>query len=340
MKVAIYGAGAMGTVLGTFLTRHRENVDLITRNKKHVEEMKRNGAKVIGSVEMIEKVNVFLPEEMEGKYDIIFLMTKQLDNKVIVRDLVEFLDVDGVICSMQNGIPEIDIAEVIGERRTYGCTMNWAASTAHPGVVKLTSENSPKTLSFGLGSFHRHEGAHFQEVKRLLSIMGEVTVEENFVGVRWSKLLINSGFNGLSAILGATLGEIAKNKTSRRIFQMLVKECIDVAEESEIKIATIQGVNVVKLINYNNPLKRWFSFKIIPILLKKHQHSVSSTYQDIKKGVPTEIEAINGIVVRYGDETGISTPFNNRIIKLVKKLEARELEQSKENLTLFLDLLE
>src|SRR5699024_7714249 len=139
MKVAIYGAGAMGTVLGTFLARAGEKIDLITRNEKHVEEMNRNGAQVTGTIEMTERVNAFSPKEMEKKYDIIFLMTKQLDNKAVVRYLEKFLREDGVICTMQNGIPEIGIAEVIGEERTYGCTMNWAASTVRPGVVKLTS---------------------------------------------------------------------------------------------------------------------------------------------------------------------------------------------------------
>src|SRR5690625_7664826 len=84
------------------------------------------------------------------------------------------------------------------------------------GVVHLASKNTPKTLSFGLGSFHQEKRVHLEEIKRLLSQMGDVTLEENFMGVKWSKLLINSSFNGLSAILGYTLGEIAANKTSRR----------------------------------------------------------------------------------------------------------------------------
>ena len=339
MNVAIYGAGAMGTVLGTFLAQAGEKVDLITRNEEHVEAMNRYGAQVTGSVEMTERVNAFLPADMKRNYDIIFLITKQLDNKAVVQHLIKFLRKDGVICTMQNGIPEIGIAEVVGEEKTYGCTMNWAASFVRAGVVKLTSENNPKSLSFGLGSFHHHDSPHLREIQRLLSMMGEVTIEENFAGVRWSKLLINSGFNGLSAILGTTLGEIAKNKTSRRIFQALLKECMDVAEKSDIKIAKIQGVDVVKLINYRSKLKKRFSFKLIPILLKKHQHSVSSTYQDIKKGVPTEIEAINRIIVRYGVDVGVATPFNSRVIQLVKELEAGKLSQNMGNLALFQDLL-
>src|SRR5690625_7274680 len=100
--------------------------------------------------------------------------------------------------------------------------------------------------------------------------MGEVTLEENFMGVKWSKLLINSSFNGLSAILGYTLGEIAANKTSRRVFQCLVKECIDVAKENQIKIAKVQGVDIVKLLDYQTKLKQKFSFMLIPLLLRTY----------------------------------------------------------------------
>lgn len=339
MKIAIYGAGAMGTVLGVFLTRAGKEVDLITRNEKHVENMNQYGAQVTGTVEMTERVRAFLPGKMSRHYDIIFLMTKQLDNKAVVQHLMKFLRKDGVICTMQNGIPEIAIAEILGEERTYGCTMNWAASFVRGGVVKLTSENNPKSLSFGLGSFHHHDSPYLREIQRLLSVMGEVTIEKNFIGVRWSKLLINSGFNGLSAILGVTLGEIAENKTSRRIFQAVLKECLDVAEKHDIRIARIQGINIVRLINYRSHLKRWFSFNLIPVLLRKHRHSVSSTYQDVKKGAPTEIEAINGLVVQYGVEAGVATPFNNRIIQLVKDLEGGKLRQSMRNLELFQDLL-
>ncbi len=339
MKVAIYGAGAMGTVLGAFLARGGEKIDLVTRNEAHVREINKHGARIVGTVNMTKRLKAMLPSDMKEKYDIIFLMTKQLKNKEVVSYLIDFLHDDGIICSMQNGIPEMAISKIIGEERTYGCTMNWAASTIRSGVVKLTSENTPETLSFGLGSFHNKNTPHLKEIKRLLSIMGEVRVENNFIGVRWSKLLINSGFNGLSAILGATLGEITQNKTSRQIFQSLLKECIDVAEKNHIKIAKIQGINIVKLLNYNNIIKKWVSFTVIPILLKKHQHSKSSTYQDIKNGAPTEIEAINGLIISYGEKVRLDTPFNRRVIRLVRDLEAKKINQGLENIGFFKDLL-
>ncbi|WP_412969294.1 ketopantoate reductase family protein [Fredinandcohnia sp. 179-A 10B2 NHS] len=340
MKVAVYGAGAMGTVLGAFLAKVGEQIDLISRNKTHIKALQTDGARITGSVDFTQKVNALLPSEMEKQYDIIFLMTKQLDNKQVVESLVPFLEEDGVICTMQNGIPELSVSEVIGEERTYGCTMAWGASVVGDGVVKLTSANTPETLSFGLGSFHNKTTPHLNEIKRLLSIMGSVTVEENFMGTRWAKLLINSGFNGLSAIFGATLGEIVENKVSRRIFQKLLKECIDVAKKNDIKIENVQGFDIVKLLDYQTKIKETFSYVLIPIMVRKHKASKSSTCQDIEKGKKTEIEAINGVIAFYGNKVWVDTPFNDRVISLVKDLEEQKIKQGMENLKLFEDLLQ
>ena len=123
MNVAIYGAGAMGTVLGAYITKAGYEIDLINRNKDHVEGLNQNGAKIIGKIEFNQPVKALLPENMKTKYDIILLMTKQRYNKEIVKSLVPYLNDKGVICTMQNGLPELSVAEIIGKDRTIGCTM-------------------------------------------------------------------------------------------------------------------------------------------------------------------------------------------------------------------------
>jgi len=120
MKIAIYGAGSLGTVIGAFLTKAGMDVDLINRNKLHVEGLKTKGAQITGTVEMQVPVKALLPDEMSEKYDIVFLLTKQLENKKVVQQIVRFLNEDGVICTAQNGFPELSVSEVIGEERTFG----------------------------------------------------------------------------------------------------------------------------------------------------------------------------------------------------------------------------
>ena len=82
MRYAIYGAGSLGTILGAYVTKNGGEIELVNRNKAHVNALNTNGAKIIGKVEMTVPVKAVLPDEMSGKYDVIFLMTKQLQNKI------------------------------------------------------------------------------------------------------------------------------------------------------------------------------------------------------------------------------------------------------------------
>lgn len=140
MRVAIYGAGAMGTILGAYIAASGKQIDLITRNKEHVEAMKQHGARVLGHADFTVRVNALTPDEMTGVYDIIFLMTKQRENARILATLKDFLANDGVICTMQNGLPEPSVIEAVGAKRCLGCAVAWGATAVGFGEVELTSK--------------------------------------------------------------------------------------------------------------------------------------------------------------------------------------------------------
>ena len=333
MRIAIYGAGSLGTILGAFINKAGVPIELINRNVAHVEALKAMGAQVVGTVQFSQPVTAYTPDEMNGQYDILFLMTKQQHNAEVVQMLKGFLAPDGVLVTFQNGLPEMQIAEVLGEERVLGCTVAWGATLQAPGVCELTSE--PDALSFSLGGISSQRNKHFNKVKELLEMMGTVDVEENFIGTRWSKLLINAAFSGMSAVLGCTFGEAAKPRESRRIVQALIKECIDVCRVGGIRIEPVQGKDIVKLLDYNNSLKRAFSFFIIPIAIRKHAKLKASMLQDIEKGKPTEVDAINGAVSDYGRKVGCPTPMNDRVVEIIHKIEQGILSPSFDNLTYF-----
>lgn len=140
MRTAIYGAGSLGTILGAFINKAGMPIELINRNKAHVEALNSNGASVTGTMQFNQKVNAYTPDMMSGEYDIIFLMTKQQNNKEVVTALKEYLATDGVLVTFQNGLPEMQIAEILGEERVLGCTVAWGATMQSPGVCELTSE--------------------------------------------------------------------------------------------------------------------------------------------------------------------------------------------------------
>ena len=333
MRVAIYGAGSLGTILGAFISKAGVPVELINRNKAHIEALKANGAQVVGTMQFCQPVTAYTPDEMNGQYDILFLMTKQQHNAEVVQMLKNYLVPDGVLVTFQNGLPEMQIAEVLGEERVLGSTVAWGATLQSPGVCELTSE--PDALSFSLGAISEKRSKHFAKVKELLELMGTVDVEENFLGTRWSKLLINAAFSGMSAVLGCTFGEAAGPKESRKVVQAIIKECIDVCQKGGIRIEPVQGKDIVKLLNYTNPLKKAISFFIIPIAIRKHAKLKASMLQDLEKGKLTEVDAINGAVSEYGRKVGFPTPVNDKVVEIIHQIEKGELKPGFENLKYF-----
>ncbi len=333
MRIAIYGAGSLGTILGAYISRAGVAIDLINRNKAHIEALQAQGAQVVGTVQFTQPVKAYTPDQMSGKYDIIFLMTKQQHNTEVVTMLKEYLADDGVLVTFQNGLPEMQIAEILGEKRVLGCTVAWGATLQGPGVCELTSH--PDALSFALGTIAPERNQHFDKVKELLELMGTVEVEENFIGTRWSKLLINAAFSGMSAVLGCTFGEAAGNRTSRRVVQALIKECIDVCHKGGIRIEPVQGKDIVKLLDYSNPVKKAISFFIIPIAIRKHAKLKASMLQDIEKGKLTEVDAINGAVSAFGRKVGCPTPANDRVVECIHLIEQGKLKPELDNLKRF-----
>lgn len=333
MRAAIYGAGSLGTILGAYIIKNGGKVELINRNKAHVEALNKNGAKVTGTVNFTQTVKAYTPDQMSGTYDIIFLMTKQQQNNEVIDYIKDFLAPDGVIVTLQNGIPELQIGEIVGEERVLGCTVAWGATMKEPGTCELTS--APDSLTFSLGSLQTEPNARINEVKALLELMGPTEIDRNFIGSRWSKLLINSAFSGMSAVLGCTFGEAAGNKSSRKIVQALIKECIDVCAAGGIRIEPVQGKDIVKLLDYRNCIKKSFSFFIIPIAIRKHAKLKASMLQDIEKGKQTEVDSINGVVSAFGRKVNVPTPMNDKVVDIIHRIEKGELEPSFNNLKLF-----
>lgn len=336
MKCAIYGAGSLGTVLGAYLSQNGVDIELVNRNKAHVEALNRNGAHVCGTVDFTAKVKALTPEEMVGPYDVIFLLTKQLFNQDVVTFLKPLLAEDGVIVTFQNGIPEPSVAEVVGKERTMGCVVEWGATLKGPGEVELTSE--PDGLFFHMGKMEGISDEKLQTVKEILEKMCTVEIEENLMGARWSKLLINATFSGIGSAIGGNFGDVYATKEGKRLALRCMKECIDVGTAAGVTFAPVQGNDITKLFYYKNGLKRTFAGIVLPIAMRKHALIEPSMLQDLRNKKPCEIDAINGVVCQWGKKLGIPTPVNDKIVEIVKKEQRGELKISKSNLELFREI--
>ena len=335
MNIAVYGAGSMGTILGAFLGRAGVEVDLISRDKAHIDALKKAGAKIGGTVSFttqpFDGANgrglAMLPGEMNKKYDIIFLLTKQTENAATAAMLENFVTPDGVVCTMQNGFPEPVLADILGKTRVIGCICVWGGTITGPGTVVLTSK--PGSMLFNLdGKAH----PMLQNMKEILEKVCTVTAEPNFTGSRWSKLLLNAAFSGLSAVTGYSFGMVASQRRSRNLAVLVLKECIEVCRASGIRIEPVQGKFSADFLYCDNPLKKALLSFIMPLAMKNHHAIMSGMLRDIDRGRPCEIDFINGAVSRAGRACNVPTPVNDRIVEIVHSIERGERKYGAGNL--------
>ncbi|MBQ3506265.1 MAG: 2-dehydropantoate 2-reductase [Clostridia bacterium] len=342
LKIAVYGAGAMGTVLGALLVKGGlENVQLITRNQAHADGLNKNGATVVcvaDDTEFNVPVTALTPAQMQGKYDVVFLMTKQRQNKDILQFLLPFLSDDSVVCTTQNGLPERLVAEIVGENRTYGGVASFGATMYGGGRVALTS----KTAAASMQIAGYATNAKTPLLLEVLSYAAKATGNENFAkkaenlsGARWSKLAINAAFSGLSVVTGLSFGEIAKGRKSRKIALGILRECMDVAAAQGVVLEKMQGHDMQKMLGKRGFFATRLALFVLPIAMKKHKKLYSGMLKDLQNGKKCEIDFINGVVVENGRDAGVLTPFNERVVRLVHDAENGLCEVTPENLDFF-----
>ena len=305
LRIAIYGAGSLGTVLGAYLTRAGLDVTLINRNQNHVDALNQLGAQISGTVLMTVPVKACTPDQIQGEFDLVFLLTKQLENPMTVARIAPILGSKGVICTLQNGLPEPVIADIVGSERTFGCAVSWGAALLGAARAELTSD--PANLSFSIGAVADGQSVWLDTVRAVLQNMGDVEIESDFRGARWSKLLVNCSASGMSAVLGATFGAVVDNRVARTCVQRIMKECLDVARAAKINPQPIQGKNVAKLFDYHGRFKQLLSFQLIPFAIRKHRALKASMLMDLENGRLTEVDFINGVVCALGRQVGVAT---------------------------------
>ncbi|MCP1426944.1 2-dehydropantoate 2-reductase [Paenibacillus xylanexedens] len=321
MRIAIVGAGSLGTIVGAYLADGGLDVELIDAYQEHVDALNQAGAKVTGTTEFQAKVKAITPDQKSGQYDLVLLLTKQLYNDSILQELLPFLNEDSMVCSLQNGIPEEKVASIVGEKRVIAGSVEFGATLIEPGVSSLTIEYTQfKQYAFQIGELNGEITERIQRVKSVLDLVGGTHISDNLVGTKWSKLLINNAFSGLSAALNGEYGDILDQEAG-------IVSAAHIADET-IKVARANGVTLVKMNGFDIASLELNSKEDIPERVKTLRYVMepsrllkASMLQDLEKNRKTEIDYINGVVSSRAEGTGIVTPYNDLVVKLVKSAE-------------------
>lgn len=322
MRIGVLGVGSLGTIIGALISERGFDVDLIDTNYEHIEALNKNGAKIVGFLDKTVSVKAVHPENLSGLYDIIFLLTKQVYTDSAINSIKPHLHPESIVCTLQNGIPEEKVANLVGIERTIGGVVGFGATWRGPGCSELTTEwETVQKYAFDIGEIDGTETERLNAVKNVLDSVGKCIKTSNIVGIKWTKLLMNATFSGMSAALGCTFGDVLDNQEAMKYLAFVADETIEVAWGSGIRLVDMQGDKLESL-----KLEKGDTVEDkMPLYLKvwnPHRKLKASMLQDLEKGLQTEIQYINGVVCTKGKELGIPTPYNDMITKLVSEAEA------------------
>jgi len=345
-RIAVVGVGAVGGYTGAHMAQAGEDVTFIDMWPEHVEEMKKNGLRITHFEEGVAPFTVkvralHLTEAQhlakEAPIDIAFVCTKSYDTQWAAMLIRQYLAPTGFIVSLQNCMNEATIAEVVGWGKVLGCIASHiSVGLVEPGHIHRGGlKGGAAHTVYRTGEVHGGMTERAQEICRLVSLADSAKATDNLWGERWSKLVTNSMANGVSACTGLSGVQITQNERVRHFQARLGSEAIRVGEALGYKLEDINHMppdliaragegDVAALAEYDKHR------------LGARQGSAEqrpSMGQDMAKGRRTEIEYLNGFVVREGEKIGLAARANAALVAIVKKVERGELKQDPRHLT-------
>lgn len=333
MKMAIYGAGSLGTITGALLAKAGYDIDLIDINAEHVKALNEKGAKIIGQMELVQPVKALVPDDMNDQYDIMIYLTKATQNESALKYVAKYLKPDGVVLVGQNGLPEGAVAEVVGKERVVGCVIAWGATWVEPGVSRLTSP--PEQMNFSIGEVDGNLTERLKNLEEILKKTGPVRVVTDLLGRRWGKLTTNCCFSSMSAIVNGTYGDVLDNPKALRCSAHINNESMAIANAAGIIPVTGKpGHDYLKL-TFKTEQELEEKLPGVKALEEKHRGIKTGILFDIAAGRYPEIDTTyNGVLCRWGAKYGIPTPVNEQVVNIIHEMAEGKLNPDSANVDL------
>lgn len=308
MKIAVLGAGALGCAIGGTLAQAGHPVVLINRNLGHVETINARGLRMRGpaGVTTVKVRAAASPEGLEP-FDLVIVLVKSFDTRSALEGARSLVGPHTAILSLQNGLGHEDvIADVVGRDHLIAGKTFVGGVLLGPGEI-ICGVNGKETV---IGELDGMASTRVRAIAAAFNQAGLVTrVSDNVIGTMWDKLLVNVSTGAVSCITRLPYGPLYRIPEIEAVALAAVQEAMDVARASGVRIAT------------QDPREAWLKASAdLPEDFK------TSMLQSLEKGSVTEIDFINGAVVRWGERCQVQTPVNRTLVACVKGIErARSL---------------
>jgi len=303
LKVCILGAGALGCAIGATLSEAGHETWLLNRNAGHVQAINEHGLRVLDERgERAVKIRASTHADLIGAVDLVVVLVKSFHTAQAIAGAQVLVGPDTLVLSLQNGLGHEDIlAEAVGRDKVL-------AGKTYVGGVLL----APGVIRAGVAGKHTYigelDGSLSDRVQAIADAFNgaglATTVSENIVGTMWDKLLVNVATGALTGITRLTYGQLYSEPLLKAVSLAAVAEAI--------AVATAAGVQL----SLTNPGAAWnLAAEGLPAAFK------TSMLQSLEKGSVTEIDFINGSVVRWGQRHGVPTPVNETLVACIKGIE-------------------
>ncbi|THE10512.1 ketopantoate reductase family protein [Bacillus timonensis] len=303
MKICIVGAGSLGSAIGGTLAEAGMQVFLINHRQKYVDVINTKGLILTdGMTEKRVKVQARQNCEGIGPVDLLIVLVKSFNTKEAIENARGLIGDHTIVMSLQNGLGNEEIiAEVVGKDRILAGKTYVGGVMLRTGCVLAGTKNKYTYI----GELDGRITDRVTQVAKLFSKAGLLTVvSHNIKGILWDKLLINTATGALSGITGLTYGSLYKVPE--------IKECAFEAIAEGITVAKANGI----VLATEDPEEIWLkAAEGLPTDFK------TSTLQSLEKGSVTEIDYINGAIVRLGKMSNIPTPVNQSLVASIKGIE-------------------
>lgn len=303
MKIAVVGAGAMGSLFGALLAESGNEVWLCDIRQDHIHAVRQNGLMLeYESQTRVVKLHAVIDPLQIGQSDLVLIFVKAIHTESAAQTAALLAGQDGLVMTLQNGMGNADmIAEhckpdrIIVGTTAHGATMLGPATIRHAG-------QGPTTLGMRAGG-----KGEFQIARKTAALLTRAGIQSTAVkDVRpaiWDKLIVNVGINAITALTGIKNGQILDLEGTRELSRAAVQEAVAVAKAQGIKIRKDPVAHVFQVAQATSANR-------------------SSMGQDVDRRRPTEIAAINGFVVSEADRVGLAAPVNRTLTALVQTMEA------------------
>jgi 2-dehydropantoate 2-reductase len=341
MRIAILGAGAIGSVVGGMLTRAGTDVTLVDQWPEHVEAMKRDGLRLSGTcgehVVPVRAVHLHELQSVPEPFDAVFVAVKSYDTEWAAQLAAGYLRrPDGVVVDFQNGINDERVAAVVGRERTLGCVIVISAGMYEPGHAIRTDTTA---VGFKIGELDGRDTPRAQALAAVMGAVAPTRVTTNLWGERWSKLAVNCMGNALAGLSGLGSAEIRLEPGPRRIAIQLGAEAVRVGRALGHEIEPLIGIDAQRIVDAAEGRGLAAVEADLAAEATRRTGGRPSFLQDVMKRRRTEIDYLNGYVAQQGRLAGVPTPFNDAIVAAVHAHGVGRLTPDPKNLAPLLALL-